>query len=230
MLPDNIQSTSGRSNVIPGPESLPINGNIESRRHARRFDTRMTTRGIGVEQSMARIANVLSSASFTSPASNKSTVDTIKSKFQQRFAQLAEDSEQFDNLMLLVFGSSIDQEKAESLQQQTLQGDFSWLPDIKLVDKETLQGAYGAYSAENHLVYLDEAMVKGAMINGEAHTEIDLVDVYAEEVGHSLDQVFNLVDTAGDEGELFRRLLSGENLTAAELAVIRLEDDHGVLA
>ena len=39
----------------------------------------------------------------------------------------------------------------------------------------------------------------------------------------------NTADTRGDEGELFRRTLSGERLTRRQVAEIRAEDDHGII-
>ena len=50
-----------------------------------------------------------------------------------------------------------------------------------------------------------------------------------EEAGHALDNKLNTVDTMGDEGEMFRRILAGENLSAAQMTEIRNENDKGVI-
>jgi hypothetical protein len=53
--------------------------------------------------------------------------------------------------------------------------------------------------------------------------------VYSEEVGHFLDTQLKKSDTLGDEGELFRKLLAGEELSAADKIAIRADNDHGVI-
>ncbi|MDB9412819.1 Calx-beta domain-containing protein, partial [Microcystis aeruginosa CS-567/02] len=50
-----------------------------------------------------------------------------------------------------------------------------------------------------------------------------------EEIGHFVDAQINLVDTVGDEGELFSHLVRGVNLTEAELTYIQAEDDRTVI-
>lgn len=50
-----------------------------------------------------------------------------------------------------------------------------------------------------------------------------------EEVGHAIDSRVNTSDTAGDEGELFAKLVSGETLNADQIQAIRSENDHGTI-
>jgi hypothetical protein len=50
--------------------------------------------------------------------------------------------------------------------------------------------------------------------------------VYSEEVDAFLDTKLNTSDSIGDEGELFRKLLAGQNLTAEEKAAIRADNDQ----
>ena len=50
--------------------------------------------------------------------------------------------------------------------------------------------------------------------------------VLTEELGHHLDGLLNAVDTPGDEGELFARLLASEKLSAADLSALRTQTDQ----
>lgn len=50
--------------------------------------------------------------------------------------------------------------------------------------------------------------------------------VLTEELGHHLDGLLNPVDTHGDQGELFARLLAGAQLGAADLLALRTQSDQ----
>ena len=50
-----------------------------------------------------------------------------------------------------------------------------------------------------------------------------------EEYGHFVDAPLNLVDTPGDEGELFSALVRGMSLSVTELNRIQAEDDHAAV-
>ena len=52
---------------------------------------------------------------------------------------------------------------------------------------------------------------------------------FVEEAGHHLDATLNRADTKGDEGEMFRRVLAGEQLSTQEISAIRNENDHGTV-
>ena len=56
-----------------------------------------------------------------------------------------------------------------------------------------------------------------------------VVDVLLEEVGHFVDSQINTADTAGDEGDIFARLVQGDSLSQQELAVLRAEDDSATV-
>ena len=140
--------------------------------------------------------------------------------FEQRFAELAADPDAFHALMGQVYGSGYDAVAAEGLRARALEGDFGWLPRVEYVDADVLGGAHGAYDAASDTVYIDRNL-RGTALGKE---------VLAEEVGHALDARLNGgADTAGDEGELFRRLLSGEALGTEEINAIRAEDDSGTI-
>jgi len=147
--------------------------------------------------------------------------DEVTNAFEQQFADLASDKQAFDALMQQVYGDGYDRGLAEQYRQQALAGDFSWLPDVQYVDAEVLGGANGAYDAETGTVYINEEL---AASDPEAAAQ-----TFVEEAGHHLDEMLNGTDSAGDEGELFRRLLGGEDLSRSEVDAIRAEDDTGTI-
>ena len=139
--------------------------------------------------------------------------------FTERFTALAEDADAFHALITEVYGPNHDAVAAEGLRQRTLAGDLSWMPRVEYVPRADLAGAHGAYDAASDTVYLAEDIAGTALA----------AEVLAEEVGHALDVRLVGEDTRGDEGELFRRLLGGEALTAIERAAIRAENDGGTI-
>lgn len=152
------------------------------------------------------------------PATQGTTDTQAQQLFEQQFADMAQDPDAFHATMQQVYGESYDYDTAESLRQRALAGDFSWLPPVRTVSAETLGGANGAYDAEAGVIYLNE----------DLSPEL-AAQTYVEEAGHHLDTLLNTTDTVGDEGEMFRRIMSGENLTAAQIAEIRAENDKGTI-
>ena len=144
----------------------------------------------------------------------------VKQRFAQEFTRLAQDPAGFHALMRQVYGSGYDVKAAEQMRQRALSGDFSWLPEVRLVGADTLGGANGAYDSKSGVVYLNAALA------GDVET---LAQTYLEEVGHHLDTRLNRTDSRGDEGELFRRLLAGERLSGAQIEEVRAENDHGTI-
>jgi hypothetical protein len=140
----------------------------------------------------------------------------IRDNFAQQFGELAQDEAKFHAMMKQVYGEGYDRTKAEDFRQKALKGDYSWLPKIQFVDASTLGGANGAYDKESGTVFLNKDL--------DADT---LAQTFVEEAGHHLDTQLNKTDAQGDEGELFRRLLGGEKLSAADIHEIRSENDKG---
>lgn len=145
---------------------------------------------------------------------------TVREHFQGHFDRAARSSEAFHSLMRQAFGNSYDRGAAEQLRQRAVAGDFSWLPNVKFVSNDTLGGANGAYDADSQTVFLNA---------GKGNNWQTLAATFMEEVGHHIDTMVNRGDSAGDEGEIFRRTLLGETLSSAELARVRGENDHGTI-
>jgi VCBS repeat-containing protein len=105
---------------------------------------------------------------------------------------------------------------------------------VELRSNAELQGAKGAFSAigttGQHTIYLNADWLAGNL-SAEigAADSASITKVLVEELGHSFDASLNDgVDTAGDEGELFSRVVMDD---AKPLAVSFLssQDDHGYL-
>ncbi|MEE9335114.1 MAG: hypothetical protein V3U65_13580 [Granulosicoccaceae bacterium] len=171
----------------------------------------------------------VASSGVNSPAEQKA-LDAATAQFQNRFAETAGDKEKFHQLMKNSFGQNYDKTKAENIRQQTLAGDFSWMPTIQLVDASNLtdvSGAQaageglGAYSAESDTIFLNREL----LLRDPAKAE----EILTEEVGHALDTRINTSDAAGDEGNIFSILSHGGDLSAEELTELQAENDTGVI-
>jgi Ca2+-binding RTX toxin-like protein len=129
----------------------------------------------------------------------------------------------FDAIMTTAFGNRVDRAKLQLLRQQWLSGNFSVIPDIQILSQGELGTANGAYAAS-----LDKIFVSSDFLARTSDSQV--TTLILEEVGHRIDQLLNGgVDSAGDEGEIFSRLVNGENLSASTLAALRAEDDRGVI-
>jgi len=154
----------------------------------------------------------------------------VTQAFQQNFARAASDHDRFHELMRQAFGQNYDYAAAENIRNQTLAGDFSWMPDVRVVDAETLVDqsgtqasgtALGAYSAETDTIY-----ISSEVLENDPHRALEIM---TEEVGHGLDARLNETDSAGDEGDIFARLLAGDDLSQEELDALRAENDSGTI-
>jgi hypothetical protein len=117
------------------------------------------------------------------------------------------------------FGASFNHDKAESIRQQILKGDFSWAPQVRIVDDEELNGMLGAYSAKSGTVYLSRSVP----------SKLERTFIYIEELGHHLDTLLNQSDAPGDEGALFRVALTGEAVPADMIAMMRADNHAGTI-
>jgi len=176
-----------------------------------------------------RVADQIAGRSWTGGAAagtaarqcDAAQAQQVQDAFKQEFAAKAADPKEFDAVMQQVFGDRYDRALAEQFRQQALAGDFSFLPEVKFVDAATLQGGNGAYNAEEGVIYINRELA--------ASDPAKAAQVFVEEAGAHLDAKLNTVDTQGDEGEMFRRLLAGEQLSAGQVAAIRADDDRGTI-
>ncbi len=144
--------------------------------------------------------------------------DDVVDRALGELEELAADPDRFHAHMSKSFGPDYDREAAEAIRGKLLAGDRSWLPTIELASADDLGGALGAYDKAGGAIYLQREMVSPKRAS----------EVLIEELGHHLDQLLNKGrDSAGDEGEIFRRLVTGETLSDATLSDLRSENDHG---
>ena len=118
----------------------------------------------------------------------------------------------------LAFGTNINLEMLQSLEQQFSQGDFTALPEIEVRSADELSGALGVYLKEQDRIFLSEAFLARA-------TQSQIVAVILEEIGHSIDARINTTDSAGDEGAIFSALVRGVELSAVELQDLQTENN-----
>jgi serralysin len=115
-------------------------------------------------------------------------------------------AEQFE----LVFGKSIS--------SSAFRAALASLPQFEVRSDQDLNGALGAFSAQTGKIYLTESLVKGDPVQFNA--------VLLEEIGHYLDFHFNgAIDSAGDEGDIFSRLVRGNRIDAVTLQALKAEND-----
>ncbi len=126
-------------------------------------------------------------------------------------------SESFWTDFELIIGTQYDRTIAENIKNQWLNQDFSNLPTVQILSSDILGNANGAYAISNNTIYLSDLFLANA-------TQAQITAVLLEEIGHLIDANINVSDTPGDEGELFARLVLGEQLNAHQIAVIKQEN------
>jgi len=125
-------------------------------------------------------------------------------------------SANFQGDLQTAFGASTDVELGATIIEALTQGET---PNLKVLSARSMNGADGAFDSVTGTVYLSDAII---------HSE-KLVDVITEEFGHYIDSQLNEIDSPGDEGELFMRLVNGEALSEADITGLRNQNDWGFI-
>ncbi len=146
-------------------------------------------------------------------------MDIVKEQLTQ-FAKVPN----FVEKMNLAFGESWDNQAANVLTQDWLNGDFSLIPPVKFVSSAEIDGANGAFAAATDTIYLSRELLAGNSANPAV-----VADVLLEEIGHSVDSRLNVADSPGDEGAIFGAVVQGKELSEGELQGLRGEDDRGTV-
>lgn len=160
--------------------------------------------------------------SLSSPAEKQQLIaeQQLNDLLNTRLKPLAQSEQGFNDLLQSSFGQVSNVGAANELRTGIVSGDMQSMPRIHLVDSADLHGALGAYSGTTDTIFLDRALVG---------TELGQ-QTLLEELGHAIDSRINTVDSAGDEGELFRLNVQGDAVSASELRRIRNENDAGSLS
>ncbi|QJB28665.1 pre-peptidase C-terminal domain-containing protein [Limnospira fusiformis] len=125
-------------------------------------------------------------------------------------------SANFQGDLQTAFGAYTDVELGATIIEALSQGET---PEMMVLSATSMNGADGAFDSVTGTVYLSDAII---------HSE-KLVDVITEEFGHYIDSQLNEIDSPGDEGELFMRLVNGEALTEADITGLRNQNDWGFI-
>ncbi|BAY22952.1 hypothetical protein NIES2100_27160 [Calothrix sp. NIES-2100] len=124
---------------------------------------------------------------------------------------------QIDEILGVAFGQDYQKELAAQILQHLAQNDFTNTPDIQLVSSQSFNGAY---AKSTNTIYLSQKFVADNL--GNIGT---VKGVLLEEFGHYIDSQINVKDAAGDEGDIFSRLVQGESISGGELLSLKAEDD-----
>jgi RHS repeat-associated protein len=142
------------------------------------------------------------------PAFNNQLTTTI-ALAQEKLTSFFEQPD-VTNQLTLAFGQGIDADLAKSVSQK--------LPNIQVVADSVLGKANGAYALTSNTIFLSQSLV-------ERGNQQEIVAVLLEEIGHSIDGYLNTQDAAGDEGEIFAKLVNGQ-LNNENYQEMLTEDDH----
>jgi Ca2+-binding RTX toxin-like protein len=156
---------------------------------------------------------------------NTSTNSLLRQALAQASATLQQFAHKsnFLELMRVAFGNSFDSMVASGIALRLRSGDFSLIPDIQVLSGGELGSANGGYAADLDKIFVSSDFLARHDVNAVA-------ELLLEEIGHRVDQLLNgAVDSAGDEGDIFRHLVMGRALSAQALAGLRMEDDRAVI-
>lgn len=128
--------------------------------------------------------------------------------------------EEFVDKMNLAFGENWQPQTADALIQDLASSEA--IPKIEILPAANLK-ANGAFGEDT--IYLSEEFLAENAANPEA-----VAGVLLEEIGHYVDQELGNVDSPGDEGDIFARLVQGETIAGAELTALKAEDDSATIA
>lgn len=136
-----------------------------------------------------------------------------------------------DDVLALAFGQDTSgQDNREGHRLQTLLqrwevGEFSMLPIIEIRDASDINGAYGAYSSNTGRIYLSQTLFQSPQNSASPPFTPSIYSVLLEEIGHFVDDAVNPMDSPGDEGDIFARLVQGQSMDDFTLNQLRQEND-----
>lgn len=129
----------------------------------------------------------------------------------------------FTDKLEIAFGNEYDRGVAQGVGLQWAKDNFGDLPQIQVLSSKEMRGANGAFAVSTNTIYLSKEFVDRSALNS-------VVSVIVEEIGHSVDARINRVDAAGDEGDIFSRVVQNQPLDNAQLAALKVENDHGLIS
>jgi Ca2+-binding RTX toxin-like protein len=136
----------------------------------------------------------------------------------QKFAS----NPQFQQQLSVAFGAGVN---VDSLQSDWQAGDFSVLLGIEILPGAVMGNAKGAYAAATDRIYLSQDFLQANQDNPEI-----LASVILEEAGHRIDARLNAIDTPGDEGAIFARVVQQIPTSDTQLQQLQAEDDFSSIS
>ncbi len=94
------------------------------------------------------------------------------------------------------------------------------MPSVEIRRASEINGAKGAFAAATGTIYLAHEFIEANIESPDIITAVLL-----EEYGHYIDSQINVHDSAGDEGDIFARLVQGKTISPSELESLKAEDD-----
>jgi len=166
------------------------------------------------------------SGSFTLPQINTdssaalSEIELATAKARKRISQFAiANPASFTQVLQQSFGTKLNAQAAHDLTQRAALGQLPVAHTIVFVPTGLLEGASGAYAAQDGgLILLDE---------GIRHDSAALSDVILHEWAHHIDASLGPVDAIGEEGDIFLRgIRNTAPLSPSELRQLQ-QSEHG---
>ena len=128
--------------------------------------------------------------------------------------------EEFAIQMHMAFGALFDESQLGLLQEQWLVGELGDF-EIQVSSAVELNGAQGAFALATNTIYLSQTLLDEGDVDA-------IASVFLEEFGHFVDvQLNGAVDSPGDEGDVFSRLVRSEDISATQFQSLKGEDDQG---
>ena len=143
-------------------------------------------------------------------------LDTGLKLATEKLASFAGNSD-FSDAMAIAFGEV----GVSSIALELLDDLAAGKVNIEIISGTNLP-FYGAFG--NNTVFLSEEFLSSNSNNPQR-----IAEVIIEEFGHYLDFHLNLIDSEGDEGEIFYHLVQGLPLSEEQLINLQTEDDHGTI-
>ena len=143
-------------------------------------------------------------------------LDTGLKLATEKLASFAGNSD-FSDAMAIAFGEVSASSSTLELLDDLAEGKVN----IEIISGTNLpfSGAFG-----DNTVFLSEDFLSSNSNNPQG-----IAEVIIEEFGHYLDFHLNPIDSEGDEGEIFARLVQGLPLSEEQLINLKTEDDHGTI-
>ena len=128
--------------------------------------------------------------------------------------------EEFLTKMNQAFDNNLSAEEASTLIQDLASGEI--LLKIEILSPAELNNAHGAFGES--IIYLSEKFLSKNIANPEV-----VASVLLEEIGHYVDRELNSIDSPGDEGNIFAKLVRGETIAQADMTTLKAEDDSAIV-